>query len=240
MTNGCDREAPHRRGLGFRRIALAAALVLGSISAALADCNDGPRAGVDWSGCSKERVLLDEYDLTGANFDFAFLSGISLRGAKLGGARFERTELVRASFADADLSGANLEKALASRADFAGAKLIGARLVKVEFLRVRFVGADLSDADLTEAILLRNDFSGARFVGATLTGAVLPRAVFWGADLTGADLGRAFLYRSQFEGVDLRGVLGLTQAQLDETCGDDRTMLPEGFSRPARWPCPAE
>ena len=37
--------------------------------------------------------------------------------------------------------------------------------------------------------------------------------------------------------VDLSEVTGLTQMQLDMTCGDDKTKLPAGLTVPARWPC---
>jgi hypothetical protein len=29
----------------------------------------------------------------------------------------------------------------------------------------------------------------------------------------------------------------MTQDQLDQTCGDDATVLPEGMTRPDHWPC---
>ena len=34
---------------------------------------------------------------------------------------------------------------------------------------------------------------------------------------------RAYLYWARVEGVDLGAVIGLTQTQLDMTCGDDKT-----------------
>lgn len=67
--------------------------------------------------------------------------------------------------------------------------------------------------------------------------AIMPRNIFTGANLAGANLTKAFLYRSRFEGVDLSKVNGLTQAQLDETCGDQATTLPPGLVAPKLWPC---
>jgi uncharacterized protein YjbI with pentapeptide repeats len=233
-------EALHPARSCLCSMSAAAFVALAAAGAAEAGCKDSPNPGVDWTGCSKERLMLDQDDLSGAIFNFGFLSGISLQGAKLTGASFVQTELVRASFSQADLSGADFEKALASRAEFSGANMQGARLVKAEFLRVRFIGADLTGADLSEAILLRIDFSGARLPDANLRDAIVPRGVFRGADLAGADLTGAFLYRSEFEGVDLSSVIGLTQHQLDDTCGNDETILPAGLSRPARWPCIAD
>ena len=73
--------------------------------------------------------------------------------------------------------------------------------------------------------------------GVNFTGALLPRAIFHGANLAGTNFTRAYLYWARFEGVDLSDATGLTQAQLDMTCGDDKTVLPPGLTEPARWPC---
>jgi len=37
--------------------------------------------------------------------------------------------------------------------------------------------------------------------------------------------------------VDLRGVTGLTAAQLEVACGDASTRLPDGLKAPKSWPC---
>ena len=37
------------------------------------------------------------------------------------------------------------------------------------------------------------------------------------------------------QGANLWGARNLTQEQLDGANGDDRTMLPEGLTRPAHW-----
>ena len=173
---------------------LATALCLVAVaSTAAAECSDMPGPGVDWVDCSKERLMLGDSDLSGANLESTLLSGTGFAGATLVGANLQRSELVRTSFKGADLSRANLEKALASRANFGGAILRDARLVKAEFLRVDFTGADLSGADLSAGDFHRNDFTDASLAGADLHDAILPRAVFAGADLTGVRLDGAFL-----------------------------------------------
>ena len=226
-----------RYGKFRARLASAAICLLFGSSAAIAECDDRPGPGVDWAGCSKELLMLEGSDLSGANLDHAILSGTVFRSAKLEGANLQRAELVRTAFPDADLSGANLGKALASRADFSGARLVKAKLVKAEFQRVSFAGADLSGADLSDGDFDRNDFTGAKLAGADFTGAILPRSLFSGATLSGTSLTGAFLYKSRFEGVDLSAVKGLTQDQLDQTCGDQATKLPTGLSAPVHWPC---
>ena len=49
-------------------------VLLGLATAALADCDDYPGPGVDWSGCDKSRRLLAEDDFHGANLSRADLS----------------------------------------------------------------------------------------------------------------------------------------------------------------------
>ena len=66
---------------------------------------------------------------------------------------------------------------------------------------------------------------GAQLEGANLLGAQLEGANLWGAQLEGAHLREA-----QLEGADL------SQDQINTACVDERTILPEGLTRPA--PCP--
>jgi uncharacterized protein YjbI with pentapeptide repeats len=73
-----------------------------------------------------------------------------------------------------------------------------------------------------------------------MVGATLPRSVFHGANLAGASMQRAYLYWARFEGTDLSGVKDLTQEQLNTTCGDQSTKLPQGLTVPQNWPCPED
>ena len=206
----------------------------------LAGCSDSPEAAMDWTGCSKERLMLNGKDMTAGVFENAFLSGTGFDGALMAGANLERSELVRSSFVGADLTGADLEKSLASRSNFSQAKLRDATLVKAEFLRVSFAGADLTNADLSGGDFYRNDFSNAQLSGANMHDAIMPRTVFTGATMTGTNLAGAFLLRTHFENVDLSGVTGLEQEQLNEACGDAQTILPAGLTVPKDWPCADE
>jgi Pentapeptide repeats (8 copies) len=73
------------------------------------------------------------------------------------------------------------------------------------YLNTNLSNADLSDANLNHAWLSQVDLTGA--------------------NLSGADLGH----------VDLRDGMGLTQEQIDEAKGDERTLLPDNLQRPASW-----
>ncbi|QNP74445.1 pentapeptide repeat-containing protein [Streptomyces roseirectus] len=86
-------------------------------------------------------------------------------------------------------------------------------------------GADLMGARLKGADLRGADLRGAYLIAADLTGADLRGADLIGADLRDAELGDA----------DLRGVLFLTQPQLDAARGNGGTRLPGSVGRPVHW-----
>jgi len=92
------------------------------------------------------------------------------------------------------------------------------------------LGADRSGADLVGARLGGVDLRRADLRGASLVGADLRRADLRDADLLGADLRGA-----QLAGADLRGVLFVTQPQLEAASGDRSTQIPTTVQRPAHW-----
>lgn len=98
-------------------------------------------------------------------------------------------------------------------AELLGADLKGARLWF----------ANLQDADL-ESAHVENLWVDVRILN-IFSDLILPDDVFGGANLDRADL----------RGANLRGVRGLAQEQLGAANGDDRTVLPEGLTRPAHW-----
>ncbi len=61
--------------------------------------------------------------------------------------------------------------------------------------------------------------------------------MFAGAKLDGVDFKGAYTYLTHFENVDLRGVKNLSQLQIDLSCGDMQTKLPQGRWIPDTWPC---
>jgi uncharacterized protein YjbI with pentapeptide repeats len=80
-------------------------------------------------------------------------------------------------------------------------------------------------ATLTAANLAGGRFNKASFRGADLTAASLRGAVFENADMREARLNLANL-----SGADLSKAKGLTQAQLDQACGDAATKAPQGLT----------
>jgi uncharacterized protein YjbI with pentapeptide repeats len=98
-------------------------------------------------------------------------------------------------------------------------------LVRAEYSGVDHRGADLMGANLAGADLRGANLRGAYLIAANLRGANLREADMIGADLRDADLG----------GADLTGAIFLTQSQLTAARGDARTVVPDGFTRPAHW-----
>ncbi len=122
---------------------------------------------------------------------------------------------------------ASIEK-LKTAGECPSCDLSGAELHAGEFVGGDFSKANLSGSDLTEAVFNEAKLNGTNLRGADLTDAILVDAQIKGADLTGAKLVRAVL-----GGANLTDAIGLTQAQLDETCddgtGDGATLMPAGL-----------
>jgi hypothetical protein len=87
------------------------------------------------------------------------------------------------------------------------------------------------------------NLSGLQLQAANLGSAQLQRAFLGGAQLQRANLEDTQLQRANLEDTQLQRanlimVENLTQAQINQTCIDENTQLPEGLIRPA--PCPAK
>jgi uncharacterized protein YjbI with pentapeptide repeats len=103
--------------------------------------------------------------------------------------------------------------------DLSGRILVDARLSGGQFRRAAFRDAVMNRVLATDGL-----FDDADFSGAILDDGEFARARFPGANFTGASLAA-----TRFPGADLSGAVGLTQAQLDQACGDAATKLPQGL-----------
>ena len=119
-----------------------------------------------------------------------------------------------------------------------------AAVAKIHGGIVDCVACDLSGADLTNTCVKEHDLHDADFDGANATlmcmsfanftnasfrGTELSGANLAGAKMDGANMTGAKTSITSFLGTDLRHVRGLTQAQLNVACSDDKTMLPPGL-----------
>ena len=129
--------------------------------------------------------------------------------------------------AGASCAGCNLFQAALSGLEASGLNLAGSRLRQADLSlsvmnRTRFTNADLRDVEAYGGVFSRSNFSGANMTNASFVGAYLDGAGFAGATLTGVN----------FSGASLRRATGLTQARLNQACGDEATQLPGNLSIP--------
>lgn len=207
---------------------------------ARADCGDAPRAGVDWHQCEKNRLILRGANLQGAKLSETALNGSDFAKANLAGADLTRASVERARFSDASLERAKLVRLIGYRTNFSEARMAGVDLTKAELMRSIFKSAAMPNANLEKAELQRATMDSANLTGANFSGADLARTSLLKATLRGARFTQARMFLTRIEGVDLSAVQGLTQAQLDTTCGNAQTRLPAGLKPSQHWPCGAD
>ncbi len=213
-------------------------LVFAQGVSAAPQCQTAPAPGLDWRGCDKSNIVLQDGDLQGANLVETDFSATDLRGADLTSANLERATLVRTALGGASAAKANFAKVEAYRSSFAGLSADGSSFAGAELQRSDFSGARLTGVDFEKAELGR-----ANFDKAVITGTRFPLANLARADLSGAmfegpiEFGRAFMFLTRIEGLDLSAATGLEQGQIDIACGNEHTKLPAGLSKPASWPC---
>ncbi|MDE2112610.1 MAG: pentapeptide repeat-containing protein [Alphaproteobacteria bacterium] len=105
-----------------------------------------------------------------------------------------------------------------------GCMLAGADLTNQCVKGGNLTGADFDHARLVLMCMSFANFTKASFRGTDLSGANLAHADLDDADLTGARMDA-----TSVKGTDLRHVIGLTQQQLSEACGDASTKAPTGM-----------
>ena len=209
----------------------------GVIVPATALCSSDAGVNIDWSGCSKTKLMLSETDFGSSNFDGANLAGSDFRESVFAGSSFIKADLSRVSFREANIMKASFEKAQGQRTIFDGVKAGRASFFKAELTRSTF-----NNADLAEAVMMRANFARGSFIEANLEGVPfvlsnLSRAVFAKSRLRGADLKDAFTFNTNFSDADLSEVKNLTQKQVDMACGNAATLLPPGLTKPSPWTC---
>lgn len=212
-------------------------LAIMGTQSSFAACADRRAPGVDWSGCKKTNKMMGGSNFSGGRFDDAILYDSLLDGANFSGASLVKTDLSRSSATRAYFENSDLTKAIGYRANFDGATLISSRLMKSEFSRATFRQANIVDVHWSRSELGRADFESARLQNVNFMFSNLSRARFGGATLDNVVFFGAYTYLTHFEDTDLGAVRQLSQQQLDIACGNEKTRLPPGLSRPDTWPC---
>ena len=121
-----------------------------------------------------------------------------------------------------------------------GVSLPGLQLAHADLRRTILIESDLRHAilvcaSLEQAVLRKTDFRDSDLRQANMDGADLFRANLSGADLRDASLVSAFLKCADLRGTDLSTARGLTESQIGDAFGDNRTRLPGGVARPRNW-----
>ena len=211
---------------------------LSAIASAAPNCSASAAPGVDWTDCDKKIIVLSGSDFSGATLVGADFTSTDLRDTNLMTANLENAALVRASLAGSHAEGAKFDRIEAYRTNFSGINAKGATFASAEMQRSNFANAVLVDADFTKADLARADFTGADITGAKFAFANLARADLSKAKFSGSlDFANSFLFLTRIEGVDLSAATGLVQWQIDMSCGDGDTKLPDGLKASPSWSC---
>ncbi|MBU0583319.1 MAG: pentapeptide repeat-containing protein [Alphaproteobacteria bacterium] len=239
MFEAVRKLRPALRGFGL--LAAICALQVGlpaSASAAEVNCRTEASPGIDWTDCEKKLIILRGADLNGAILTDVDFTSTDLRDTNLLAASLEKATLVRASLAGAKAKGAKFDRIEGYRTDFSGIDAQGAVFASAEIQRSNFTGANLTNADFTKAELGRADFADADITGSRFVLANLARADFSKSKFTGAiDFTDAFFFLTRIDGLDLSQSTGLAQWQVNMSCGNADTKLPEGLTPGADWPC---
>ena len=122
-------------------------------------------------------------------------------------------------------------------ADLTSANLKGTDAQENKFVldNVNLRGVNLADADLEYISLKGSNLSYSHLVNSNLSNADLSDADLNHAYLANADLSGATLSDADVNHAERQTARGLTQEQIDEAKGDERTQLPDGLQRPANW-----
>jgi uncharacterized protein YjbI with pentapeptide repeats/peptidoglycan hydrolase-like protein with peptidoglycan-binding domain len=165
---------------------------------------------------------------------------INLRLALLRDAMLRFATLTTADLAAADLSGANLaharlDKANLKAADLSKSCLDYANLDGANLSKLSLHGASMRFARLSAADLDAADLSGANLTHARLDQANLKAANLSQARLDYADFAGANLAEVDLSGANLQNAKNLTPSQLEESIGDDSTVLPPHLQGSVSW-----
>lgn len=208
---------------------------------ALAGCSSAASAGVDWQGCRKRNLIISGSDLSDGKMAGSDLSSSDIRDSNVAGADFTKSNLMRATLAGSKGANAIFQKTIGYRTDFSGSDLSGSDFTKSELQRANFSNSNLSGANFFKADMGRAVFDGTTLTDNNFEFANLSRINFTTAKIEGAlKLKNAYVLQTNFSGVDLSSTSGLAQWQLDMSCGDSATKLPDGLTTPSSWPCSEE
>lgn len=189
----------------------------------------------DLSHRDMERASLQGSNFSGSNFSHSNLSGSKFYKSNLAEASFNKAYMMRIKGDDVILHKSNLRDATLSEATLTNSNLSHADLRRADLTEGNFEGSSFQGSILKATDAMDANFKGTNFHGAYLTHGNFTDADFSHSILTNTVFGDAILDDSIFldanlSGANLFDVNGLRQEQLDQACGNEKTVLPEGLS----------
>lgn len=193
----------------------------------------------------KEKILQGYLKTFTALGIVIFFSSLSMKAiGRLPFMEYSITPFVTANFTEEDVStkpdnwtGKEEEIPLVKGAKLKGVDLRFARGFKsflaradlkfADFFWAKFPDADFRAADFTYGEFVQGNFQISNFGKADLN-----QANFCIADLTGADFKETRFFSTNLRGANLADAENLTQEQINGTCMDEKTILPNGLVNP--------
>ncbi|NNC36902.1 MAG: pentapeptide repeat-containing protein [Hyphomonadaceae bacterium] len=221
-------------GVGFLSTVLSvSALAQTPVSTSVQMSGSCPKC--DLSHRDMERMSLQGSNFSGSNFSHSNLSGGKFYQSNLAGASFSKAYMMRIEGDGVILHKSNLRDATLSEATLTNSDISYADLRRSDLRNGNFHGSSFQGSILKASDAMEANFQGVNFRGAYLTHGNFTNANFSDANLSKAVFGNAILTECNFKnanlsGADMINVTGLKQSQLDQACGDESTVLPEGYS----------
>lgn len=181
-----------------------------------ADFSESTLVNVKFSRSNLSGAVLVESNASRANFSFANLDNAVIVEANLEFADFSEASAIGANFSFSKLSNAFLNGVDFSLSEMNYTDLSGSSFIQAIFFQASLEGAKLRFSDLSQASFNMANLSHAQF----------EHAVLLGADFRETQWHEASLFSTAVYDADFRGATGLTQRMLNNTVGNETTLLP--------------
>lgn len=193
--------------------------------------------GLDASRKRRALKLVYELGLIDKIVPILDLKNASLDNADLGELALPDACLSHVDLRTSDLSGSNLRSSDLSKADLRGANLTNADLSGADLVGVNFLPYDKREPAKMSIHNLKDRDIDSREADLRFT-KIRPSLTL--TNLSNTNLADADLSGAILANTDLRNTRGLTEEQLEQTIGNQRTLLPSSLTSPGVWRKPIE
>jgi uncharacterized protein YjbI with pentapeptide repeats len=162
-------------------------------------------------------------DLSGQQADHVEVSGCTLRGVRMTGARLEQLRLVDVLAFDCELSGALLTEASLRRVEFRNCRMSGVVIADTKLRDVRFRDCKLDDTNFRFVKAEKVVLDDCSLVATDFTEASSGASAFWSCDLRRAVFTKASMAGTRFAGSMLEELTGAS-ALREVIVGTDQVL----------------